>query len=1125
MGRMGDEIAMLPLDHDCATDLPFDSFPETALDGSITDRFDAIVARYPRRPAVSDDTSSLSYADLSLLVGRIAAIIGAATADRPGQVAILLRNEARYAAAMLGILAAGRAFVPLNSDDPAERNDLIVAHAGVAALLSAGDLAAGMRAVLPDNIPIFDLEALGDCPSLSGAARARPDDLAYITYTSGSTGRPKGVHRHHRSLLHYIWQLTNTMRLGPADRLVAFNSPNLTLNLINAFCSLLNGASLHCLPPTDLSPAALAEKLRACGVTVVWSVPRLFRYLVEALPPGQRFETLRLVSLAGDRVDWDDIEMVWRAGAEHVRVRVGFSSTEGGAHAQWIVDEALRGTSLRLPVGRAPPGQRLMLLDDNDDAVADGEVGEVVVASRSVALGYWQDPEATARAFTTDPEDPSARVYRTGDQALRRPDGLIEYVGRKDQQIKLSGQRIEPGEVESALRACQGVRDAAVVVRRNESGEPRSLAVYCEVEPTAADLSPRDVSAMLADLLPHFMLPGTIVILPELPRLANFKIDREELRWRDLLVSEDKPVSPPQTATEALLAELWEEAFEATEISRDDDFFELGGDSLAAATIGTGVQEALGREIDLSMIAEHPTLAELAAAIDGIAAPSADGMPLARIPRAEFVPLSFVQEAIWKHAPTPEWAAHFADTTAYRLVGSLDIHALREATDFMVRRHESLRTTFGRVDDRPVQIVHPAAPVPMPTVDVAGAPDPEAVARLVVQQERNQFTGLQDGPLLRFSLIRVRGDEHWLVQTTNHAICDASSRAVFTRELGLVYDTRVRGEPSPLPEYEPLQYGDYAAWQRKALRPEAPRYQKQVEWWQSQFASLPPLPDLPFRRDAPVAGVDPDEGLIRWAMTPQTARQTVEFAREERTTPYVVRLAAFAALLAAATGERTVVIGTYVDLRKRRALQDMIGSFLNPIDLKLHCEPTTSFRDWTRIVGEVVSQAMAHSEIPREILSAELGARGVTLPDIRVHCHSFVQARLALTGLEVSPVDRGNTAMPTILIVTFREHDEDRDCSVIFDAGQYDPVKVRHFVDHFIRLLDTAVEYPDRTIESLMEPYQPLPTLTQQPQPDDHAEAGLTQQPQPDDHAQAGPRRRPSLLHAVTSWMLGRYPP
>ncbi len=1047
---------------------PFEPFPESAVEGSIIDRFEAVATCYPEHLAASDDTVSLTYADLSRLAGRIAAACAAATTDRPGQVAILLRNEARYSAAMLGVLASGRAFVPLNAGHPVERNILIVSHAGVVAIVSAGELASNLRQAVPADIPVLDLDAPGNHPPLPRTARARPDDLAYIPYTSGSTGRPKGVQRHHRSLLHYAWQTSNAMVLAPSDRMVSFNSPSLTEGLIIAFCALLNGASLHCMSPIDLPPAALAAKLRARRITVIWSVPRLFRHLVEALPAGERFDTLRLVSLAGDRVDWGDIAMARRGCVADARIRVGFGSTEAGVHAQWFVDEALRGKSIRLPVGREPADQRLMLRDANGDSVADGEVGEVVVASRSVAFGYWQDQEATARAFAVDAADPTIRIYRTGDQALRRPDGLIEYVGRKDQQIKLSGHRVELGEVESALMSCNGVRDAAVVVRRNESGVPRSLSAWCEKDQIAGDVPPRDLSAMLAAVLPQFMVPATITIVAELPRLSNFKIDREELRRRDQLAHEDKPAASPQTATETLLAELWSEVFEADAIGRDDDFFALGGDSLAAATIGIGVHDALGGEIDLSMFAEHSTLAELAAAIDGMAAAGTGEPPLVRVSRDEPLPLSYIQEAIWNNAPTPDLAAAYFDTTAWRLVGPLDIGALCQSIDFMVGRHESLRTTFHLVDGRPAQIVHPAMPVPVPFIDLADVPDPEAEARRRVQQERSQPVALRDGKLLRFSLIRLRDGEHWLVQTTCHAICDASSRAVFTKELGLLYDARIRGESPPLPGSMPLHYGDYAAWQRNTLRPDDPRYLNEVAWWQSMFAAVPDTPELPFVRKARVAGLDPAAGIIRWEMTPDTARRTVELARHERTTPYIVRLAAFAALLAATTGEPTVVIGAYVENRRRRVLQDMIGSFVNDVTLKLDCEPTVAFRQWVRLVAERVSQTMSHSEIPSQTLREELTARGVPVPAVRVLCHSFVLARPALSSLDISIVDRGYTRMPMAFTLTFREHDEDRDCSVAFDADYYQPLEIRGFVDRFIRLLEAAVEAPHSSLESLV---------------------------------------------------------
>jgi acyl-CoA synthetase (AMP-forming)/AMP-acid ligase II len=253
-----------PVDHGGPVGSLFEPFPEAALHRSIIDRFVTIAARHAGRLAVSDGTRSLSYADLSNLVNRIAAAIAEATADRPGQIAILLRNEARYSAAMLGVLASGRAFVPLNADHPAERNRLIVTHSGAIAILSAADLAATACAVFPNDVLVLDLEEREGCSPLPSVVRARRDDLAYIAYTSGSTGRPKGVQRHQRSLLHYVFQTANAMQLGPLDRLVSFNSPSLTEGLIIAFCALLNGASVHCLPiwrrptsPNGCAPGAL----------------------------------------------------------------------------------------------------------------------------------------------------------------------------------------------------------------------------------------------------------------------------------------------------------------------------------------------------------------------------------------------------------------------------------------------------------------------------------------------------------------------------------------------------------------------------------------------------------------------------------------------------------------------------------------------------------------------------------------------------------------------------------------------------------------------------------------------------------------------------------------------------
>lgn len=1042
---------------------PTASFPEAAIEGSILNRFTFVAARYADRPAVSDDARLLTYGELTRLTGAIAAAITAAM-TRPGQVAIALRNEARYAAAMLGALSAGRAFVPLDVAHPVERNRLLVQHSEAVLVISAGAAAKSLAASLPAEVPVIDLDTVPavsvDPPELS----TRPDDIALISYTSGSSGQPKGVPRHQRALLHYVYQTSQAMQFGPADRLVLFNTPSTTQDLLTTFCGLLNGASLYCLPPADLAPATLAAKLRDIGITVIWAVPRLFRFLVEALPPGEWFDTLRLVSLAGDRVDWSDIAWVRRGCPQGVRVRVGFGSTEAGVHAQWFVDERSRGTSVRLPVGRAPPDQQLTIVDDTGRPVTDGEIGEAVVTSRSVALGYWRDPAATAHAFTANPDGPSLRSYRTGDLVLRRPDGLIEYVGRKDQGIKLSGHRIDPGEVESTLVGCPGVRDAAVVVRRHDTGVPRSLVAYCELDPGTSQ-PPRDIMQTLRNSLPQFMLPATITVVPELPRLANFKIDREALLQRDISMCEEQPPAAPRTATESVLAEIWAEAFSARQISRDDDFFELGGDSLAAATIGIGVQDAFGGEIDLSVLSDNPTLAELAAAIDALTpANSSDPEPLLCVPRDRPLPASHIQEWVWTVSQNPQNALNFVDTTAYSLLGPLNAKALGDAISLIVRRHESLRTTFDVVDGHPVQIVHPATPLAIPIFDVAQADDPKAEARRLVTDARSHVVDLRREPLLSFELIRLAEREYWLVQTANHIIYDNFSRLIFARELDLFYAAARRGAAPPLPDRQSFDYGDYAAWQRRRLRAEDSRWQTEVAWWQNLLEGAPEVPELPFARATPVSGADPTDGEFRWAMNPRTAQRTRELARTERTTPYVVRLAAFAAALAAETGDSNIFIGTLVDQRSRRTLQNMIGNFVNIVTLKLDAEPQKPFRGRVRTVRDRVAQTVAHSDIPYGLLIEEFRARGLAMPNFRAVVHSFVPARLSLSGLEVDIADRAYTAMPPGFAMTFREHDDDRDCSVAFDAKYYDPAKVQQFVARFVRLLDLAVANPDQMI-------------------------------------------------------------
>jgi len=646
---MSAELSVLPRDRSGPVDCQFEPFPEAALDGSVIDRFDAIAARYAERLAVGDESRSLNYSELSSLVDRIAAGVADVTGDRPGPVAILLQNEARYPAAMLGVLASGRAFVPLESDHPIERNRMIAAHAKAVALISAEHLVANAAALFPQDLAVIDIDRLAEDRPSPRPRRPKAEDLAYIIYTSGSTGAPKGVYQNHRGVLHEVRKCTNIADFGFQDRLALMNAPNLAVSVRLSLLGLLNGGSLHCLVPRGLTSAALANKVRALGITVMWLVPRLLGYIAEGLGPSEKLDTIRFINLAGDRADWRDFDVFRRACTPQARLRTGLGATECGGITHWIIDEHLRGTGQRLPVGRAFPDLTLTIVDDEGRPVADGDVGELHVCGCYIALGYWQDPELTARAFVIDPADPRRRAYKTGDLVLLRRDGLIEYIGRKDEQIKLHGHRIEPAEVESAIATLPLVSEAAVVVRTSAAGAPRTLVAYVVLRPDIRGLLPRHVQAMLAQRLPRHAVPAQIVLVGELPRLPNFKIDRVRLAQLDAaqtIEARDRIDDPLIND----IARIFEAVIGAVGATPDDNVTSLGGDSLHAIKVALELENRFRVVIPPKLFNGMRTIRDLAQWM------VSERLEVALVCELEVAYSSGAPPAIVKHASPYQWA-------------------------------------------------------------------------------------------------------------------------------------------------------------------------------------------------------------------------------------------------------------------------------------------------------------------------------------------------------------------------------------------------------------------------------------------------------------------------------------
>jgi fengycin family lipopeptide synthetase E len=490
-----------------------------------------------------------------------------------------LGHEARYPAAILGVLAAGRACVPLDADHPAERNARIAAHSGATIILSTATLLATARDLFPIGLPAIDLDhpGAGDAPApRTGPA---PDDVACVIYTSGSTGAPKGVFQNHRGLLQDAVEAARSADASCSDRIALFYPPSVIAGLRTLLSGLMSGAAMDVLPPRLFGRTALTAQVRARAITQLRLSPTLFRHLADALPAGACFDDVRLVSLGGERVDWSDFDVFRRACPPHAELAVHLGATECWTlHTEWRVDASARASCPRLPVGRAIAGRRVDVVGEDGAMVPQGQVGEAVVTSRHIALGYWREPELTARSFTVDAVDPLLRCYRTGDLVRRRHDGLVEFIGRKDNQIKLHGYRIEPDEVESALKACTGVTHAAILVRKNAVGAPVALAGYVQLQPGA---SPDHIRASLSERVAPYMMPAEIAVLDQLPWLPNFKIDRQRLAQIDAACLNERA----QSATSPLIGQLIETFQQVTRASGatpGDNILTLGGDSLQA---------------------------------------------------------------------------------------------------------------------------------------------------------------------------------------------------------------------------------------------------------------------------------------------------------------------------------------------------------------------------------------------------------------------------------------------------------------------------------------------------------------------------------------------------------------
>ena len=686
-----------------------------------------------------------------------------------------------------------------------------------------------------------------------------------------------------------------------------------------------------------------------------------------------------------------------------------------------------------------------------------------------MARGYLARPELTAERFVPDPFAPEAgaRVYRTGDLARRRPDGALEYLGRTDQQVKVRGFRVELGEVEAALALHPEVAEAAVVAREDASGHARLVAYL------AGGAVPAGLRGFLRERLPEHMVPSAFAALEAFPRTPNGKTDRRALAALEVSLggAPDGYVAP-RTPEEEIVARAWSAVLGVERVGARDGFFELGGHSLLAMQVVSRVRAALGVEVPLRAVFDAPRLDAFAERVRRARSGDAGSPPppLRRVPRDGPLPLSFAQERLWFLEQLDPGGAAYVMAGALRLSGALDAAALEWSLGEVVRRHEALRTTFRTVDGAAAQVVAGAGGWTLPVEDLSELPDAEreAEARRRVGEEGARGFDLERGPLFRALLLRLSDDAHVLSVAMHHAVSDEWSVGVLVREMSALYAARLRGEDAALPDL-PVQYADFAAWQRGWLRGEA--LERQLAFWRERLGDAPRAIDLP--ADRPRPPVWSGRGALHaFCLPAETAERVDALARERGATPFMVLLAAWQLLLARWSGQDTVVVGTPVASRQREETEGLIGFFVNLLALRADVVPDAGFAGLLAAVRETALDAWAHQDLPFERLVDELHPERdrsrTPVFQVAFVMQNAQAAAPRLPGLALAAQEGAErrTAKFDLTLEVAAEGGGLR-ASIEYATDLFDAATVERMARHFGLLLDAALAAPETPVAEL----------------------------------------------------------
>jgi amino acid adenylation domain-containing protein len=1038
---------------------------------AVHDLFDQMAEQFGNHPAIDNGARRITYGALQTEVERLRQVLSSVGVAEASIVGVFLSDPIGIITSILATLKAGGVFCPLDPSFPEKRLQVMFETVTPKWCITNSQFVEKLQKVVaglpsaPEIIRIDDLQAHGG--DSFEIRHSKPDAPCSIYFTSGSTGKPKAILGRLKGIDHFIkWEI-ETVKSRSGTRVSQLASPSFDGFLKDAFVPLCSGGVVCAPESRDIifDAWSLADWLDIEQVEVLHCVPSLFRSLLNEKLNSHYFEAMKYVVLTGEPLYPADVKRWLDVFGDRIKLFNIYGTTETSLSkfAYEVKPEDVARPAI--PVGKPIKGSAMMVVDEFGRPCGVGDVGEIYIRTPYRSFGYYGEPALTKQVFVQNPfsDDPNDIVHKTGDYGRLLKNGDLEHLGRRDQQVQIRGVRVELGEIENLLRTHEAIADVAVIDRDDAEGN-KMLVAYVTM---ANGGRTEPLRQYLAERLPETMLPSAFVPLDQLPRTLNGKIDRKALPSLETIqAAREIGDSAPRGPIEEIVAGIWCEVLKLSAVRRDDNFFNLGGHSLLVTHAILRVRETLKVELPIRSLFEAPTIVEFSEFIKKRINEGNSGAlsPIERVSREDELPLSYAQQRMWFFEQLASGSASFHIPLGVRFKGRLNQTALEQTFGEIIRRHESLRTVFPAVFDKPVQVIQEPGRFYFPLVDLSMLPsqEREAEARRLAQEETLRTFDLANGPLLRPTLMRLADEDHIIICTMHHIIADGQSFEVVIAEMSQIYAALTGGRPSPLPEVA-VQYVDYAAWQRQWLQGE--ELETRLNYWRKQLADAPArmsLPQKQIRRK--VQGFKGARQELR--LSAELVTGLKDLTRRESMTLLMTLLSGFVLLLNRYTGDEDIVVGSTYANRERPEAEKLIGILANTLVFRLNLAGAGSFRNLMRRVREMCLDTYSH-QLSTEVLREDFALRGEErerLFDVWFQFEREEREKLEMEGLETEWY-RVHQQQPKFELSFMLAEVKDEIVGMLeYDTDLYHDEAISEMVKSYVKLLERAVANPDERI-------------------------------------------------------------